>query len=102
MHYLLPPSLTSRIQSADMGIIEVLKVGYKFFMVRRLLAVYEDQNFTEIDTARKIQNRGCKGMAFGGKYNIIDAAEILNQFWSLDEKYSKTTSIKNYWKIMVC
>ena len=49
---LLPPNLTSRIQPADMGIIAVLKVGYKLFMVRSLIVVYEDQNFKEIDTAQ--------------------------------------------------
>ena len=91
----LPPYLTSRIQPADMGIISVLKVGYKFFMVRRLLAMYEYQTFTDIDTARKIQKRGCKGLAFGGKTHVLDAYEILNHIWSLDEKYTKTTSIKN-------
>ena len=47
-----------------MGIIAVLKVGHKISMVRKLLAVYEDQTFTEIDTSRKSQNRGCKGLAF--------------------------------------
>ena len=49
---LLPPNLTSRIQPADMGIIAALKVGYKLFMVRSLIVVYEDQNFKEIDTAQ--------------------------------------------------
>ena len=62
-----------------MGIIEVLKVGYKFFIVGRLLAVYEYQKFTEIDTAWKRQNIGCKGLAFEGKSHVLDSAEILNQ-----------------------
>ena len=60
----LPPNITSRIQPTYMGIISVLKVRYKFFMIIRLLAVYEDQSFTDIDTARKRQKMGCKGMAF--------------------------------------
>ena len=97
----LPPNLTSRIQPEDMGIIAVLKVGYKFFMVRRLLDAYEDHFFTDIDTAWKIQKRGCKGLAFGGKYRVLDAAEILNHILSLDQKYAKTTSIKNCWKNLV-
>ena len=70
----LLPNLTSHIQPADMGIITVLKVGYKSFTVRRLLAVYEDQNHTEIYTSRKGKNRVCKGMAFVGKSSVLDAA----------------------------
>ena len=58
----LPPYLTSLIQPADMGIIAVLKVGHKISMVRKLLAVYEDQTFTENDTAQKRQKIGCKSI----------------------------------------
>ena len=90
----LSANLTSCIQPADMGIIAVLRVRYKLFMVRRLLAVYEDQCFTDIDTARKGQKIGCKVLTFVGKSHVLDAAEILNQIWSLNEKYSKITSIK--------
>ena len=97
----LPPNIKSRIQPTDMGIIAVLKVGYKLFMVRILLAVYEDQTFTEIYIARKRQKRGCKGMSFRGKAHIIDAPEILNHICSLDEKYAKKTSIKSCWKNLV-
>ena len=81
-----------------MGITDVLKVWYKFFMVIRLLAVYEYQTFTEIDTSRKIQTRWCKGLAFGGRAHVLDVSEIWNKIWSLDDKYAKTTSIKNCWK----
>ena len=56
----LPPNCTSNIQPAGMDVIEVLWVGYKLFMVRRLLDVYEDHNFTDIDTSRKRQKIGCK------------------------------------------
>ena len=97
----LRPNLTSRIQPAYIGIISVLKVRYKFFIVRRLYAVYKDQNFTETDAARKMQQIGCKGMAFRGKDYVLDVAEILNHIWVFDEKYAKTTSIKNCWKNMI-
>ena len=70
-------------------------------MVRRLLDVYEDYTFTDIDTARKRKKRGFKGLEFGGKAHILDVDEILNKIWSLDEKYAKTTSIENCWKNMV-
>ena len=69
-------------------------------MVRRLLAVYEDQTFTEIDMAQKKQNRGYKGLEFGGKSHVLDVDEILNRIWILDEKHAKTTSIKKCWKNM--
>ena len=97
----LPLNLTSCIEPADMGIIEVFKVVCKLFIIRSFLAAYEDQTFTDIDTAQKRQKRGCKGLTFGGKYCVLDAAEILNQIWSLDEKYTKTTSINNCWKNLV-
>ena len=67
-------------------------------MIRRLLAVYEDQTFTENDTAQKRQKIGCKSIQFGGKAHVLDSAEILNQNWSLDDKYAKTNSINNCWK----
>ena len=78
-----------------MGIIAVFKVRYKLFMVGRFLAVYEDKTFREIGTARKTKNRVCKSLTFEGKARVLDEAEILNQIWSLDENYAKTTSIKN-------
>ena len=43
-------------------------------MVRSLSDVYEDQTFTEIDTSRKRQRIGCKGLEFGGKYCVLDVA----------------------------
>ena len=70
-------------------------------MVRRLLDVYEDQNVREIDKARKRKNRGCKGLAFGGEAHVLDAAEILNQIWSIYDKYAKTTSVRNCWKNLI-
>ena len=48
-------------------------------MVRRLLDMYEDQTFKEIDTAKKRQNKGGKGLEFGGKFHVLDASEISNQ-----------------------
>ena len=32
-----------------MGMIAVLKFGYKVFIVNKLLDVYEDQSFSDID-----------------------------------------------------
>ena len=94
----LPPNLTSRIQPADTGMITVLKVGYKVFIVNELLDVYEDQMFADIDLVRKKQKRGCKCLSFGGKARVLDAAEILNEIWSRDDKYTRTTSVVNSWK----
>ena len=58
----LPPNLTSQIQTADMCMLAVLKLGYKVFMVNKLLDAYKDQSFADIDLARKKQKRGCKGL----------------------------------------
>ena len=95
----LPPTLTSHIQPADMGIIAVLKAGYKLFMVRRLLVVYENQIFRGIYIAHKIQKREYKGLEFGGKAHVLNGAEILNQIWSIDEKYANKLPFRTSLKI---
>ena len=87
------------MEQVYMCIIAALKVGYKLFMARRLLAVYEDKKFMDIDTERKRQKRGRKVVTFGVKSRALDAADILNHTWVFDEKYAKKTSIKNCWKI---
>ena len=48
----LPPNLTSRIKPTDMGITEVLKIGYTVFMVNKLLDMYKYQSFADINLAR--------------------------------------------------
>ena len=68
-------------------------------MVRRLLDVYEDYTFTDIDTARKRKKRVYKGLEFGGKAHILDVDEISNKIWILDEKYAKKLPLRTAGKI---
>ena len=67
-----------QIQPVGMGMITVLEVGCKLFMVNKLLGLYEYQSFADIDLTRKNYKRGCKGLSFREKSCVLDADEILD------------------------
>ena len=67
-------------------------------MVEKLLGVYEYQSFADIGLSQNKQKRGCKVPSLVGKAHVLDVARILNEIWSRDEKYARTTYVVNFWK----
>jgi hypothetical protein len=101
-----PPNVTSRHQPADMGIIAVMKVGYKSRMLGILLDLYDDcSDFNELVEIRKKIRKGCRGIHYGGKATILDAMCVLNEIWLptnaraySDVLYSKRSSVLRCWR----
>ena len=95
----LPPNVTSHHQPCDMGIIASLKVGYKTNMLRKLLAVFDiDGGFQQAALQRARTPKGCRGLAVGGKANILDAMTILQDIWEQDDKYASEDGIRHCWR----
>jgi hypothetical protein len=94
-----PPNCTSFMQPADMGMIAGLKVGYRVQMLKKLLAICDDEELYKdaIEAGQKAQ-KGCIGLAHCGKAHLLDAAQILNQIWLVDGKYASNDSIKRCWR----
>ena len=85
-----PPNVTNTHQPADMGMIARLKVGYKLEMLQRLVAIFDlDGGFQQAAISHGRQQRGCKGLAYGGKAHILDAMDILDS-----GKYAYNDSIQ--------
>ena len=101
-----PPNLTSRHQPADMGLIAVLKVGYKSRMLQVLLDLYDDcDDFEDLAEQRKKIRKGCRGIHYGGKATILDAMCILKEIWRptnassySNALYSKRESVLRCWR----
>jgi hypothetical protein len=94
-----PPNCTSFLQPADMGMIACLKVGYKATMLRRLLAICDDDSlYQEALEAGAKARRGCKGLEYCGKAHLLDAMEICASIWNEDSKYAKEDSIRRCWR----
>ena len=94
----LPPNVTSRAQPADMGMIALLKIGYRYIMLGKLIDLYDSYSVKEIDNMRARAKRGQKGLDVGGKAHLLDAAEILDGMWSQDGKYASEEGIRKCWK----
>ena len=94
----LPPNVTSRAQPADMGMIAVLKIGYRYIMLGKLIDLYDSYSVEEIDNMRARAKRGQKGLDVGCKAHMLDAAEILDGIWSQDGKYASEEGIRKCWK----
>eukprot|EP00978_Attheya_sp_CCMP212_P019422 scaffold54421_cov57-Attheya_sp.AAC.2 len=73
----VPPNVTNMHQPADMGMIASLKQA-------------------AVSCGR--QQRGCKGLAYGGKAHILDAMNILDSIWGQDGKYAYNDSIQWCWR----
>jgi hypothetical protein len=73
------------MQPADMGMIAGLKVGYRLQMLKKLLAICDDEELYKdaIEAGQKAR-KGCIGLAHCGKAHLLDAAQILNQIWLVD------------------
>ncbi len=98
--HFFPPNCTSFLQPADMGMIASLKVGYRVSMLRKLLAICDDQElYKEALTAGTQSRNGCKGLSYCGKAHLLDAMVILDSCWSSDNsKYCSNDSIKRCWR----
>ena len=80
--------------------IASLKVGYRVSMLRKLLAICDDQElYEEALTAGTQAWNGCKGLSYCGKAHLLDAMVILDSCWSSDNsKYCSNDSIKRCWR----
>jgi len=94
-----PPNCTSFLQPADQGMISCLKVGYKALMLKKLLAICDnDILYEEAVKAGKNARNGCRGLEYCGKAHVLDAMEICVEIWNNDGKYAKEESIKRCWR----
>jgi hypothetical protein len=94
-----PPNCTSLLQPADMGMIACLKVGYKANMLRRLLAICDnDSLYQEALEAGQRARRGCRGLDYCGKAHLLDAMEICLAIWNKDDTYAMEDSIRRFWR----
>jgi len=94
-----PPNCTSFLQPADMGMIACLKVGYKANMLKRLLAICDDDSlYEESLAAGERARRGCKGLDYCGKAHLLDAMEICVSIWNQNSKYAMEDSIRRCWR----
>jgi len=76
----LPPNVTNKSQPADMGMIALLKIGYKTNMLLQLLKFFDEVGgYKAAAEQRKSTTRGCRGLAVGGKATLLDAMWILNE-----------------------
>lgn len=86
----LPPNLTSKHQPMDMGIIAILKVGYKTTMLKTLLDVCDDEENFQRCQQMEVAS-GCRGLQHGHVPHLLDAMNILNRLWigDLAPRYSR-------------
>lgn len=97
--FFFPLNVTNKHQPADMGMIAAMKVGYRIIMLTKLLDIFEvDGGYEKAALARELQQKGCRGLDYGGKATILDAMKILNGIWSVDGKYAKKDSIRRCWR----
>jgi len=82
-----------------MGMIACLKVGCKATMLRRLLAICDDDNlYQEALAAGVTARKGCKVLEFCGKVHLLDAMEICVLILNVDSKYAREDSIRRRWR----
>ena len=83
---LLPPKFTSLHQTADMGIIVSLKVGYKALYLWKILENFDTPvGFESVAVARRQQRRGCRGIEHGDKPHLLYCMMMLLQVWNGDD-----------------
>ena len=64
--------MTSVHQSANMGMIAGVKVGYKMELLAKLLAIFYAEGGHESAYITRIRQRlGCRGIKYGGKIFIF-------------------------------
>ena len=97
--HFFPPNVTHSHQPADMGMISTLKVGYRIFMLEKLLSIFDvEGGYKWAYKKRSKLPRGLKGLNYGGKAHIIDAMNILKYIWGRDDKYARVDAIKRCWR----
>ncbi len=74
-----------------------LKVGYRVSMLRKLLAICDDEElYDEALIAGKKAPKGCKGLLFCGKAHLLNTMLIFDSIWSGSiNKYCSEDSIKH-------
>ena len=92
----LSPNTTSNYQPADMGMIASLKIGYKATMLNKLLRIFDNEGGYEGAAAnrRRTIPRGQRGLDYGGKATILDAMNIMDSIWKVDQRYAKEDGIR--------
>jgi hypothetical protein len=97
---IFPPNCTSFLQPADMGMIACLNIGYMTNMLRRLLAICNDDSlYQEALEAGQRARRGCRGLDYFGKAHLLDAMEICLAIWNKDDMYAMEDSMRRSWRI---
>ena len=82
----LPPNCTSFLQPRDMWMISVLKMRYKSLMLSKLLSICDDEEQYLMAMERKARTRrGCHGLLYCMKANVLDAMGMLNEVWNENE-----------------
>ena len=77
--YFLPPNVTSVYQPLDQGIIAAFKAAYKAKMLKKLLNCID--NYNELAAMANRVGNGRKGLRFGHKAHVLDAALIVRESW---------------------
>ena len=96
----LPPNVTNRHQPADMGMIAVLKIGYRMNFLHQLLYIFDAPGGYEAAAKLRSQQKpGCRGLVYGGKPHVLDAMEIVDKVWKAEDgKYITTEGIRRNWR----
>ena len=71
--------MTSIYQPLDQGIIAAFKAAYKSKMLAKLLNSID--NYDELAAMADRAPSGCRGLRFGQKANVLDAALIVREAW---------------------
>ena len=80
--FFLPPNVTNTHQPYEMGMIASIKVGYKVTLLEQLLSIFDiEGGYLRAYAERNKQNRGCKGVDFGGRRHFLDEMRILKTIW---------------------
>ena len=92
--------MTNTHQPDDMVMISSIKVAYKGKIVEQLLSIFDiEGGYLRAYDERKKQNRGYKGIEFGGKPHLIDTMIIMKLIWEdYKGKYSRVDGISFCWR----
>jgi hypothetical protein len=94
-----PPNLTSRHQPADMGMIASLKVGYKFYLLSTLLAIFDEVGgYERAEAARNRRRKACAGIKYGGNATVLDAINFLCKVLEDGLTYVTSECIQRCWR----
>ena len=80
--FFLPLNMTRTYQPSDMSMIDITEVGYKVTLIEQILYIfYIEGGYLRACAKIKKQNRGCKGIDFGGKNHFLGEMMIIKPIW---------------------